>query len=260
MMASITERLGPVARALISPGRWKDQYPAYPEYRRELDTLLSFADSQGCLANFVPRLQSKAAQRDEALEELRVAYLLHHSGFPIVQWSPQGLDGKVGEYLVAAPEGQNIFVEVKSPGWEGELSDAQREAGRTKEPKYRGLEGGAIGNWRPVQKRIVAAYSKFAPVQANLLVIADDLMVSLLDLFAHVEIAVYADDAMYGEMGYFTSSTFENLGGLAVFRALLQGDGIHYEFKLFDNPYALPSTRLPKSLLRFKRTEEDVRF
>lgn len=161
---------------------------------------------------------------------------------------------------MGTPEGQNIFVEVKSPGWEGELADAERKAGRTKEPKYRNGDGGAFGNWQPVQKRIIAAYPKFAPVQANLLVIADDLKVNLFDCLAHVEIAVYANHAMYGEMGYFTSPRFENLGGLGVFRSLIRGDGVHYEFKLFDNPYALPATRLPNSLLKFKRTEEDVRL
>ena len=260
MISSPTVRLGPVARKFISPARWKDAYPACPECQRELDILLTFAASQGCLSGFVPRLESKDTQRDEALEELRVAYLLHYGSFPVIQWGPPGLNGKVGEYLVAAPEGQNIFVEVKSPGWEGELSGDERKAGRTKEPKYRNGDGGPFGNWEPVQKRIVAAYPKFAPDRANLLVIADDLKVSLCDSLAHVEIAVYADHAMYGEMGYFTSPRFENLGGLAVFRASIKDGGVHYEFKLFDNPYALPSTRLPKSIFKFKRTEEDARI
>ena len=38
------------------------------------------------------------------------------------------------------------------------------------------------------------------------------LKVSLFDSLAHVEIAVYANHAMYGEMGYFTSARFEKLG------------------------------------------------
>jgi hypothetical protein len=49
-------------------------------------------------ASLHTRLESENTQRDEALDELRVAYLLHHSQFPVVQWEPPGLNGKVGEY------------------------------------------------------------------------------------------------------------------------------------------------------------------
>src|SRR5713226_4757126 len=121
MRASGAKLFGPAARRLISPDGWTDQYPATPAYAKELDVLLSFADDQGRLAHFTPRLESRNTQRDEALDELRVAYLLHHSQFPVVQWEPPGLNGKVGEYLISTLEGQHVFVEVKSPGWEGEL-------------------------------------------------------------------------------------------------------------------------------------------
>jgi hypothetical protein len=93
MIALPTERLGPVARGLISPTRWKDQYPARPEYRQELDTLLEFGKSKG-FPNLEPRVKSKATQRDETIEELRVAYFFHSSGFPIARWNPPGLNGK----------------------------------------------------------------------------------------------------------------------------------------------------------------------
>src|ERR1017187_2169562 len=98
MRISGPQLFGPAARRLICPDRWNDQYPATPAYAKELDVLLSFADDHGRLPPFVPRLESKNAQRDEALDELRVAYLFHHSQFPIVQWEPPGLNGKVGEY------------------------------------------------------------------------------------------------------------------------------------------------------------------
>ena len=107
-----------------------------------------------------------------------------------------------------------------------------------------------------MQKCIASSntYPKFAPTQPNLLVIADDLHVSLLDSLEHVEIALYADHTMYGEMGYFTSARYENLGGLAVFRGayFFGNPGVQYEFTLFDNPFALPSTKLPDSILKFK--------
>ena len=257
MRLSGARLFGPVARRHISPDRWTDQYPAFPAVAKELDELLRFADKQGRLPHFVSRLEARNTQRDEALSELRIAYLLHECRFPIVQWEPPGLNGKVGEYLIGTPEEQNVFVEVKSPGWEGALTEAARKAGRARLPKFiPQAEGGAIGNWRPLQRCIASkkTYPKFASKQPNLLVVADDLHVDLLEAPEHIEVALYVNHTQYGEVGYFTTPRFENLGGVALFRAFseVRSNGIEYEFHLFDNPFALPSARLPASLLKFK--------
>jgi hypothetical protein len=248
--------LGPVARKLVSPDRWTDSYPATPEASRELDVLLQFADERGQAAKFVSRLETRNHNRDETLNELRVAYWFDQHGFPILQWDPPGLNGMVGEYLIDSPENVPVFVELKSPGWEGDLTEAEQRTGRTTQPKYRDGDGGAFGNWQPIQRCIESpkTYSKFTSMQPNLLVIADDLKVSLIDSPEHVDIALYVKHSGYGKTGYFTSSQFENIGGLAIFGAekLLERDGIEYEFRIFDNPFALPSTKLPDSLLRFK--------
>jgi hypothetical protein len=74
---------------MLTP-RWTDAYPANPRASAELETLLSFAVQQGQEKQFIARLQSKNAQRDEALNELRVGHLLHHHGFPIKRWEPPG--------------------------------------------------------------------------------------------------------------------------------------------------------------------------
>src|SRR5271170_6894015 len=84
MFGSGAKLLGPVARRLVSPARWTDEYPAWPAYAKELDALLLFADEQGRLSQFVPRLESRNTQRDEALNELRVAYWFHHNKLPIL--------------------------------------------------------------------------------------------------------------------------------------------------------------------------------
>jgi hypothetical protein len=222
-----------------------------------LDALLDFADEQGRLLHFIPRLESKAAQRDEALDELRVAYWLHHSGFPVVQWDPPGLNGRVGEYLISTPERKNVFVEVKSPGWEGELPDDEHKAGRARQPKYGGDEGGAVANWIPLQDCIERAYAKFDSAQPNLLIVADDFHFGLYDCLDHVELALYNTDKGYGMDGYFTSPVFENLGGVGVFRAIIGDRGVEYEFRVFGNPFALPTAKLPSSI--FKLNEKAVR-
>lgn len=245
---------------MLPAPRWTDAYPANPRAAAELDDiLLPFAVQQGQEKQFVSRLQSRNTQRDEALNELRVGHLLHHHGFPIKQWEPPCPLGK-GEYLVTSPEGQDVFVELKSPGWEGELTDEERKNGRTKLPKFRNGDGGAFGNWEPLQKCIDKWYAhKFSSSQPNLLVVADDLKpLSLIDTPDHVEIALFANDTAYGKLGCFTSNQYENLGGVAVFEAVSDGVQVEYRFRVFENPFALPATRLPPSLpkLRLGRGED----
>ena len=123
-------RLGPVARKLISPDKWTDGYPGPEAYVKELDVLLKFADEKaGCLERFRPNIEARDKQRDEAINELRLAFLLDNLGFPVVQWDPPGLAQQDREFLLGSPEKIPIFTEIKSPGWEGpgsELSPASR--------------------------------------------------------------------------------------------------------------------------------------
>ena len=258
MPGSGATRLGPIARKLVSPDRWTDGYPGPPAYAKELDSLLKFADEHGCLARFVPNLEARDKQRDKALNELRLAYLLHHLGFPILRWDPAGANGKVGEFLLDSPEKVPIFAEVKSPGWESELSGSQIQAGRAQKPKYIGLEGGAIGNWQAVHRCIASpkTYPKFRSDQSSLLIMADDLRVPLHDTLFQVKEALYGERRFYGEDGYFTTDRFENIGGLGVFGSFsaVPSRGLEYEFVVFENPCALVATRLPGSMMKFKET------
>src|ERR1700722_4056943 len=146
------KRLGPIARKLICPDVWTDGYPGPAAYVKELDVLLKFADESGCLARFVPNIEARNTKRDEAINELSLGYLFESLGFPRVAWDPPGLNGNIGESMVYKPVSHQIFTEIKSPGWESELSQAATMAGRTKEPKYKGIGGGAGGNGRAVHR------------------------------------------------------------------------------------------------------------
>ncbi len=81
---------------------------------------------------------------------------------------------------------------------------------------------------------------------------SDDLNVSLHDSLVHVEAALYGEKRFYGEDGYFATDRFENIGGLGVFNAFSNAQGMEYEFIIFDNPKALPATRLPASLIAYQ--------
>ena len=156
-------RLGPAARRLISPDRWTDGYPGPVAYSRELDVLLDWASKRNYLKRFVPNIEAKNTKRDEALNELRLAYFFDHTGFPVVQLDPPGANNKMGEYLLDSPEKTNVFVELKSPGWESELSkeDVRRAGSISRSTTTK--EGGAVGNFRALSSAVSSrqTYPKF---------------------------------------------------------------------------------------------------
>jgi hypothetical protein len=251
-------RIGPVARKLLNTDAWRGGYPGTVTYARELDALLHFADQHGHLNRFLPNLEAIDRQRDKALNELRIAYLFHHLGFAIGRWEPLGANRKKGEFLMATPEGQSVFVELKSRGWESELTNAQKQAGLAKLTKYGVWRGGAVGNWKAVHECIKAenCYPKFLSTCPNLLAIADDLRVPLSATDIHVNAALYGEARFYQEAGYFNTSRFENLGALMVFNSSTDGTAMKYEFSVYENPMALLATRVPPSVLRFQGENE----
>jgi hypothetical protein len=174
---SILDLSPPVSRAKLHgatniPQDWAD----------ECESLLSFLRDNGALERFWPRLRAKQQQRDEALNEIRVAYFLHSVGYPVVDWEPEDAGGHLLEFAVANPTAQQkIFVEVKSPGWEAELTDAERAAGRASQPKYRAdiIEGGLPGPVQVVRRAVKKAHPKFSGNQPSIVVLSDDCRVNL---------------------------------------------------------------------------------
>jgi len=250
-MAMSKVQLGPIANRLFSPVPWTDDYPASQEWADELETLLEFCDSHGQLRRFLPKLRiPRNKQRDATLSELRVALFLHRSGFPIAAWEPPGNNNKEGEYSVRAPEGGIVFTEVKSRGWESEITQVERLAGRTKQAKYKEDDPAAYANWKGMRDCISDAYSKFTPGGPNLLVIADNFFVSLARTAPwQINVALFATHDRYGEeRGYFATAAYQNLGAVAVFAAEVSEILVECRFQIFQNPYALTETAIPPSL------------
>jgi hypothetical protein len=62
----------------------------------------------------------------------------------------------------------------------------------------------------------------------------------------------FESTALDGEAGYFTTNQFENLGGVALFKAEVEVlRGLQHTFLLFLNPMARAETALP---FRFTET------
>jgi hypothetical protein len=243
----------PLLREVAKAAQWvgTDEFPSCVTWADEHEAWLRFAKETGGFAHYVQRLRGPKETRDEAFAELAVAYfLVKLCGTPFMEWEPLGADGKRGEFLVGRPP---VFVEVKSPGWEDEIAKAEGWASpRLQQPKYIHAEARSTGPWSSVRHAVKKAYPKMPDTMPTLLVISDDLMVSLLD-WNHVvtEIGLYTakspgqGSGYLAEDGPFVDARCTRLGAVGVFKADLPGERVRYRFAIFENPHALPVVVVP---------------
>ncbi|HMD83336.1 MAG TPA: hypothetical protein VKO18_01395 [Terriglobia bacterium] len=246
--------LGPLGSLVNSEARWTDEYPSWQQYADELEEVLNWTKAKGQWNSYLGALQGSNSQRDSALMEIRVAKYLESSGFLVVDWKPQGAGGNEGEYTVEGQSGQRVFVEVKSPGWEGEVSKEERDAGRLAEPKLKDLEARAVASWERIQFAVDKAYKKFRGDTPNFLIIAGDLFISP----QHAP-ELHAAQALYSNVpphpGYFTDQRYDKLGGVGFFWIDSDGAGVQYYMRVFLNPNALNETALPLNMRERFRAE-----
>src|SRR5208282_3828461 len=127
-------RIGPLVSAVMDGARWRGQnaFPSSQLWSDEVEKVFAFAVAHGQFGTYLPRLRGRWKEFGSALAELRVAFYLDRNQFRVAGWEPVGARGVrgEGEFLVTGPSGISTFVEVKSPGWEGELSQEERISGR----------------------------------------------------------------------------------------------------------------------------------
>lgn len=209
----------------------------------------------GALERYWPRLRSKAQQRDETVNEIRVAYFLQSVGYPLVDWEPEDAGGHKLEFAVANPtERQKILVEVKSPGWEAELSDAERTAGRASQPKYRAdiIEGGPAGPVQVIRRTIKKAHPKFSGNQPSIVVVSDDCRVNLGEWgWGPLQMALSQNCVGGYGPGFFNDPAYSAIGAVCLFRAvsLFGQRGIKYHSLCAANPNALRTAVVPQNLV-----------
>lgn len=231
-----------------------DEFPSCLEWADVHEAWLCFVRDTGGLPHYLLRLKGPKERRDEALAEVAVLYFLaKQCGLSVFEWEPLGASGKRGEFLVGLDPREPVFIEVKSPGWEDEVAKAEGQATqRLKQPKYIGVETRSTAPWASVRHAVAKTYEKLPDTMPTLLVVNDDLMVSLLDWSASVtDLALYTPRSQGHASGYlaeggpFADARCERLGAVGVFNVHLPSSGIEYRFRLFENPHALPSVAVP---------------
>jgi len=92
-------------------------------WKKEINKWLVFIRNKGELKRFIPRLtKMNNSKRDEALAEISSAYLLENElNFVVIGWEVPTKNNKNVDFVIEEKVNE-IFCEVKSPGWEGELS------------------------------------------------------------------------------------------------------------------------------------------
>ena len=172
----------------------QDAYPAWSTVADEHERWLRFTEEKGAFERFLPRLRGRPAQRDATIAEIGVAYFLErHCDLPIQTWEPPGENGTMGEFGISLSDGRTMFVEVKSPGWKAEIVEREgKDSPRLAQPKDIHGEAHSTAPWQRVREAVKKAYVKMPATTPTLLVICDDLSVSLNDWPQNVmEIALH---------------------------------------------------------------------
>jgi len=256
-------RSWPLGDSVRRGSKWKDSYLIREEEKDELETLLEFAQKKGQLDKYVRRVRCEQKHRNAALMELRAAFYLEANGFSVVEWSPAGIGGHFGEFVVEGTCKQRVFVEVKGPEWQYDVQRDELKAGRSGQPKYIDGECRSIRPpWEAIQFAVDKAYGRLRDNISNLVVSAADRFVSV-----EHETDSAAQEALYSNsppgFGYFTDQRYQNLGGVGVFWVTFDGICISehrrsrpvYHMRLFPNPNALSATALPSDIQTAFRDE-----
>ncbi len=228
-------------RAFDKP-KWRgaDEFPSSDEWKREIDKWLQYIQRKGQLARYKPRLNDSKTRRDEVLAEISSAYFMEEIlGHEVLRWEEKTVGGRDVDF-VARVHSHEVFCEVKSPGWEGELDPQERHGGRKVLPKYINAEARFIAPWQSIRHAIAKSYPKLLNGQKNLVIMRDDLFVGPIDASGNLEIALLEEHGLYdGEKGYFADKRFERVGGFLVLDVrLLVAKGFEYRHQFMSNQFA----------------------
>jgi hypothetical protein len=233
--------LGPLSRSVLDGANWRDvsKYPAWQEWADELERLLAFLVSHDQFERFLPRLRGKESQLEGALAEIRFAYFLHCNRFRITAWEPEAVAGRPGDLEVVWQSSTPIFIEVKGPGWEGELSDEERVADRKKMGKNVDLEVRSVDSIGPTLYAINKSLPKLAADRCNVVAVVDDLFISPTGL---------PPGWLNGVIQrHLADSTRQKVSGVFFLKPEMHGEPIEYLYRFIPNASA--TRPLPPAVL-----------
>jgi len=207
---------------------WSKQsnFPPCDEWKANIEKHLRFMLEKSYLPSIENQLRSR--NFESFLSEIFAAYFVEKNlGFELTGWNPSTKEGRDVEFHIRDKTGGEIFCEVKSPGWKGQLTREEINSGRSKQRKYSTFgEARCVEPYRNIRRVIDKSYEKFLSDKKNLLIITDNFFQPLPinprfnpELIRKIPwdiyIALYNDhDDVYGGKGYFRTVGHEYLSGI----------------------------------------------
>jgi hypothetical protein len=227
-----TIQFGKFSAKMIAEGRWKgtrqEDYPSSQGWADDIEAVLQFLDVHSQLPRLWTRLTGPSTKgRDNALAEGRIGYWLSRQGFEFVDWEPN-LTGFPGEFTVHRDDVGHVFIEAKQPGWDGELSRKEREAGRHLEYRYKNGEVRSLDPDRTVLRSSLSAVRKMKLDRPNVVVVDCSRMFR-----SPVRISTRDDF-----VGVLRQPAYEGLGGLLLLDPCMPGEVVEYHTSFIENPSA----------------------
>jgi hypothetical protein len=249
-------KLGPLTAQIAANARWlsQDEFPSRQNWADDVEQLLNFLVAQNRFEGCLPRLRDvNAEHRDAMLAEVRVAKFLVESGIEVVEWEPTAVPGRPGDLLVRLATDHDVppvFVEIKAPGWRGELTKGMATATQTERAeviarvnreKHINAEARFVDPAGAVIDVIARnAVPKLAPDRLNLVAIVDDLFLSALETpFAVPRISKALVDERLQTVGAVFLLRTDSMSGSLISRAAF-----------IPNTGCLPSCRIPDATAR----------
>ncbi|HMX42780.1 MAG TPA: hypothetical protein PKB12_03590 [Elusimicrobiota bacterium] len=217
----------------------------HPFWRVEISEWLRYINEKNQSERFIPRLTPlRPRQRDETLAEIYSAFFIERVlRYPVIDWERKTVGGRDVDLVVQSGVNE-IYCEVKSPGWESELTDEEKKSTRKEKPKYINAEARSFAPWLAIRSAVKKATPKFINGKQNLVIVNDDLFISPASLDYqsqhNVDIALrYSGSTIYGgEKGLFCQDAYRIVGGVLLIQSQCRSDGIHRLCRLELNPNA----------------------
>lgn len=241
MSRDVEVELGSLTRTIRDGARWESEacFPGTQVWADEIERILSFLQSQGVLSEFIPRFRGDTRQRDAAFAEARVGFFFHRNHFKILTWSPKETNCP-GDLEIQWRDTSPIFIEVKGPTWQAELTPEERLAGRKSQPR---IVDGQVRSVNPsveIRGAVLKALPKLSSTRANLVAIVDDLFLSPLD---------HPSAIFTGEIdAYLATAECGRVSGVFLFKAVSWAGFVEYRKHFIPNRSAVRP--LPGSVLQ----------
>ncbi len=231
--------LGPLSMRVCKDVRWEnlDEFPSNQAWADDLERVLEHLDRNGQFGRYLPILRGKLTQREGALAEARAAFYFSSMGFVVLSWEPPGGALSIGEFEVQWQSEHPIFVEVKGPGWRGELSADEREDRKTN-GKYINAEVRSLDTVGKVVEAIekTIQQGKFSKNRPNLLVLyASNLFNSPLALSPNILVPKV----------HRALETLPELGGVLILDVVCRNSVVRYETLMIENSTRNCTGKLP---------------